>query len=174
MNRRLAALISPNQWMGSKSSKMLRIFTSFVRAVALWSRSFEISLRWSSPNPCRGSKSSKCYAFGILRCTKKPSLSGLGFFCFAQAAACFFNHQVDPERFELSSKHGTNYAFYMLSSYFIVGKGKANCLPVPSSVGVLSYRVITPLNPGQLCCSMPLMLSYKAEPSGTKAMLILN
>ncbi len=95
-------------------------------------------------------------------------------FLLRSGCCLLFNHQVDPERFELSSKHGTNYAFYVLSSCLIVGKGKANCSPVPSSVGVLSRPVITPLNRGQLCCSMPLVLSYKAEPSGTKAMLILN
>ena len=81
---------------------------------------------------------------------------------------------VDPERFELSSKHGTNYAFYVLSCCLIVGKGKVNRSPVPSSVDVLSCRVITPLNPGQSCFSMPLVSDYRTESDGTKAYLILN
>ena len=81
---------------------------------------------------------------------------------------------VEPEGFEPSSKHGTCYAFYMLSCCLIVGKGKVNRLPVPSSVDVLSYRIITPLNPGQSCCSMLLMSEYRTESDGTKACLILN
>jgi len=81
---------------------------------------------------------------------------------------------VDPERFELSSKHGTNYAFYVLSCCLIVGKGKVNRLPIPSSLAVLSYRVITTLNSGQSCFSMPLMSDYRTESDGTKAYLILN
>jgi len=81
---------------------------------------------------------------------------------------------VEPEGFEPSSKHGTCYAFYMLSCCLIVGKGKVNRLPVPSSVDVLSYRIITPLNPGQSCCSMLLVSDYRTESDGTKAYLILN
>jgi len=34
---------------------------------------------------------------------------------------------VEPERFELSSSHGTVYAFYMLSFSLIVGRGKVSC-----------------------------------------------
>ena len=81
---------------------------------------------------------------------------------------------VEPEGFEPSSKHGINYAFYMLDCCLIVGKGKVRSSPVPSSVDVFSRRVITSLNPDQFCCSMPLMLSNRTEPSGTKAYLILN
>lgn len=110
---------------------------------------------------------------GILRCIKKPSLLGLGFL-FRSVCVLAFHHQVDPERFELSSKHGTNYAFYTLSRCLIVGKGKVNCSPIPSSVDVLSYRVITPLNSGQSCFSMPLVSDYRTESDGTKAYLILN
>jgi|SRR5690606_6197478 len=55
--------------------------------------------------------------------------------------------EVDPERFELSSSHGTVYAFYMLSFRFIVGKGKAGCLPIPFSVVALSRRPAA--TPGQ-------------------------
>ncbi len=51
---------------------------------------------------------------------------------------------VESEGFEPSSKHGTNYAFYMLSNYSIVGKGKVNRLPVPSSVGACSHLFIAP------------------------------
>ena len=47
---------------------------------------------------------------------------------------------VDPEGFEPSSSHGTMYAFYMLSFRFIVGKGKAGCVPVPFSVVALSHQ----------------------------------
>jgi hypothetical protein len=110
---------------------------------------------------------------GILRCIKKPSLLGM-VFLFRSGCGLAFDHQVDPERFELSSKHGTNYAFYVLSCCLIVGKGKVNRLPIPSSVGVLSCRIITPLNPGQSCFSMLLMSDYRTESDGTKAYLILN
>lgn len=101
----------------------------------------------------------------------KPFRNG---FLFRSVCGLAFHHQVDPERFELSSKHGTNYAFYTLSRCLIVGKGKVNCSPIPSSVDVLSYRVITPLNSGQSCFSMPLVSDYRTESDGTKAYLILN
>ena len=171
---------------------MLRIFTSFITKKTKPFSTWFILLHkickaafWSSSGPGEisfadrlltreGDQNQQMLRIWHTSLHKKTKPCGTWFLLLRSGYCLLFNHQVDPERFELSSKHGTNYAFYMLSSYFIVGKGKANCLPVPSSVGVLSYRVITPLNPGQLCCSMPLMLSYKAEPSGTKAMLILN
>lgn len=57
-------------------------------------------------------------------------------------------HFVEPEGFEPSSKHGTVYAFYMLSFRFIVGKGKAGCSPIPFSLVAVSRRsVATPNRP---------------------------
>ena len=53
---------------------------------------------------------------------------------------------VESEGFEPSSKHGANYAFYMLSNSFIVEKGKVNRLPIPASVGAVFRSFITPLN----------------------------
>ena len=81
---------------------------------------------------------------------------------------------VDPERFELSSKHGTNYAFYMLICHLIVGKGKAGRLPVPSSLCALSRSVFAPLTKPVLLIDAPYADITEQNTSGTKAMLILN
>lgn len=72
-------------------------------------------------------------AFRIAVEQQNPAVAGLLF--------------VDPERFELSSSHGTIYAFYMLSFRFIVGNGKAGCEPIPFSVVALSHRPVA--TPGQ-------------------------
>jgi hypothetical protein len=84
------------------------------------------------------------------------------------------SHLVEPEGFEPSSKHGTRYAFYVLSICLIVGKGKVSCLPVPSSLGVLFRQLCTPLSRLFSFYDAPIADPMKRKTGGTKAMLILN
>ncbi|MDF3077421.1 MAG: hypothetical protein K0S09_1310 [Sphingobacteriaceae bacterium] len=76
---------------------------------------------------------------------------------------------VDPERFELSSKHGITYAFYMFIFCLIVGKGKARSVPVSSSVGACSRQIIAPLIQPVLLFDAPVVKLTEQKPDGTKA-----
>ncbi len=52
------------------------------------------------------------------------------------------SRQVELERFELSSSHGTVYAFYMFSFSLIVGRGKVSRLPIPYAVVAVSHKCL--------------------------------
>ena len=81
---------------------------------------------------------------------------------------------VESEGFEPSSKHGTRYAFYMLSNYWVFGKGKVSCLPIPSSLGACSRPIIAPLIRPVPYIGAPIANPTEQKASGTKAELILN
>lgn len=81
---------------------------------------------------------------------------------------------VEPERFELSSKHGTRYAFYMLSRCSIFGKGKVSSSPVPSSLGACFRPAIAPLAKLVPHFDAPYASPAERQAGGTKAELILN
>ena len=49
---------------------------------------------------------------------------------------------VELERFELSSSHGTVYAFYMFSFSLIVERGKVSRLPIPYAVVAVSHKCL--------------------------------
>ena len=46
---------------------------------------------------------------------------------------------MEPERFELSSSHGTVYAFYMLSFSLIFELGEVSCGPIPFALFAVSH-----------------------------------
>lgn len=58
--------------------------------------------------------------------------------------AVFF---VESERFELSSSDVTVNAFFMLSSYLIVGRGKVKRLPVPFTVVAVFRKCLATSHP---------------------------